>query len=153
MSALCVFLRAPRQHGSECRACKYPVIWWTSLGNAVSWASASQVRYLLATLTRDLRVDARRPEPNGTEPGALLTRRSAMGVFIPLRSPSKVPKPIHAEVFLCVASRCRTFEELPSALEVNRMIEGREHGLIHRLLCRLHFLGFWLSVPVKPNCC
>ena len=57
MKALCVFLRAPRQHGSEWRACKYSVNWCTSHRNAVSCASASQVRYLLTTLIRGLRVD------------------------------------------------------------------------------------------------
>ena len=44
VKALCVILRAPRQHGSECRACKYSVSWLTSRGNTVPCASASQER-------------------------------------------------------------------------------------------------------------
>ena len=76
------------------------------------------------------------------------------GCLRPSQESVQSAKPFLAEVFLCVASRSRAFEELllPSALEANRTIEGREHELIHRLLCRLRFLGFRLSVFVEPYC-
>ena len=95
------------------------------------------MRYLLTTLTRDLRVDAL--------PGAPLTRRSPMGVFVPLKSPSKVPS--HVLRRFSSASRLAAGPSknclLPSALEVDWTIEGRERELIHRLFCRPRLLYLW----------